>query len=205
MEIPQNEVTDSPLRKLSLSNKKIILASNSPRRSELLKGLGIEFTVKTLPVDESFPPDMEGTQVAAYLASKKAAAYASVIGEGEILITADTVVLAAGLILNKPQTMQEAHEMLRSLSGKKHQVITAVSIFDQNRTVLIEDLATVYFRELKEEEIRYYVHRYKPFDKAGAYGIQEWIGYVAVEKIEGSFYTVMGFPVHLVYQALAEW
>ena len=178
---------ESPLRNLTDLNKRIVLASNSPRRSELLKGLGVEFTVRTLPVDESFPIELEGSQVACYLAEKKAAAYGEEIRKGEIFITADTVVVADGVILNKPQTPQEATHMLRFLSGRKHEVITAVAIFDQNRKVVIEDRAIVCFLNLSNEEIDYYVQHFKPFDKAGSYGIQEWIGYVAVEKIEGSF------------------
>ncbi|MCC5937484.1 MAG: septum formation protein Maf [Lunatimonas sp.] len=198
-------MSEAPLHNVNKSKRHIVLASNSPRRSELLKGLGVEFTVRTLPIDESFPADLEGTQVAGYLAAKKAAAYASDIREGEIFITADTVVVANGSILNKPENAEEAHEMLNALSGKKHEVITAVAIFDQQRKSVIEDRTIVCFRDLRKEEIEYYVKQFKPFDKAGAYGIQEWIGYIAVEKIEGSYYTVMGLPVHLVYQTLREW
>jgi septum formation protein len=123
----------------------------------------------------------------------------------ELVITADTVVLAKGQILNKPATTQEAKEMLSLLSGSKHMVVTAVYLIDHDKQVLIEDVAWVYFNPLSPSEVAYYVEKYKPFDKAGGYGIQEWIGYVAIEKIEGSFYTVMGLPVHRLYKELSQW
>ncbi|EON74941.1 Septum formation protein Maf [Lunatimonas lonarensis] len=195
---------ESPLFNLNTSHR-IVLASNSPRRKELLAGLGIAFDVKTLDVDEQFPASVEAEKVAGFLANKKGDAYKRHIQQGEIYITADTVVIVDGTVLNKPENSTDARAMLQSLSGKPHTVITGVAILDQSRRTLLEDRATVHFTALTDTEIDYYIDHYSPFDKAGAYGIQEWIGYIGVEKIEGSFYTVMGLPVHLVYKTLKNW
>lgn len=198
-------MAENPIYQKGKPHKKIILGSQSPRRSELLKALDIPFTVRTLHVEEDFPTDLSHTSVAAYLAMKKGQAFYHTLAEDELLITADTVVVAENQLLNKPASAEEAHSMLSLLSGKKHQVITAVYMIDRHKEVLIEDAAWVYFNPLSSSEIAYYVDKYRPYDKAGAYGIQEWIGYVAIEKIEGSFYTVMGLPVHRVYRELCRW
>jgi len=188
-----------------LKDKRIILASNSPRRQELLRGLELDFVVKVNPVDETVPTDLPAEYAAAYLSKLKAENYPDTLAEDEILITADTVVLINGRILGKPNSEKEAFEMIRSLSGTTHTVMTAVTIKDHKRSVTLEDETKVTFRFLDEEEIWHYVRQYRPFDKAGAYGIQEWIGFVGVTSIEGSYFTVMGFPQHLVYQQLKRW
>jgi septum formation protein len=197
-------MTESPLFNLN-TTRRIVLASSSPRRKELLAGLGITFDVKTLTVDEQFPASLAAEKVAGFLADKKADAYAPCIQQGEIYITADTVVIVDGTVLNKPENRGDAQRMLRSLSGKPHTVMTGVAILDNRKRILLEDRATVYFGTLTDAEISYYIDRFAPLDKAGAYGIQEWIGYIGVEKIEGSFYTVMGLPVHLIYKTLKNW
>ncbi|KQS31050.1 nucleoside triphosphate pyrophosphatase [Dyadobacter sp. Leaf189] len=181
--------------------KPVILASNSPRRKQLLTDLGFDFTVDVLPIDESFPAEMPTHEVAGYISGAKAEVFRGK-RPGDIVLTADTVVVAENRILGKPADEAEAFEMLRLLSGKKHDVVTAVSILSDNGLETVSDTATVYFRDLEDSEISYYIDLCKPFDKAGAYGIQEWIGMTAIEKIEGSFYTIMGLPVHIVYQKL---
>ncbi len=188
-----------------LKDKKIILASNSPRRQELLKSLGVEYTVKVHPVDETVPVDLQAEYAAAYLSKLKAESFPFPLEENEILITADTIVIINKKILGKPNSDLEAFDMIRSLSGTTHTVMTAVTLKDAKRQITIEDEAKVTFRFLDEEEIWYYIRNFKPFDKAGAYGIQEWIGFVGVTGIEGSYFTVMGFPQHLVYQQLKKW
>jgi septum formation protein len=188
-----------------LSDKRIILASNSPRRQELLKALGVDFTVKVHPVDEIVPADLPADYAAAYLSKLKAESFPFPLEDGEILITADTIVIVKGKILGKPNSDLEAFEMIRSLSGTTHTVMTAVTLKDSKRQITVEDEAKVTFRFLEEDEIWYYIRNFKPFDKAGAYGIQEWIGFVGVTGIEGSYFTVMGFPQHLVYQQLKKW
>lgn len=188
-----------------LKSKRIILASNSPRRQELLKGLELDFIVKVNPVDETIPPELPAEYAAAYLSKLKAESYPEPLEENDILITADTIVIERGHILGKPATEMEAFEMIKSLSGATHTVMTAVTIMDLKKRVTLEDEAKVTFRFLEEDEIWHYVRNYKPFDKAGSYGIQEWIGFVGVSSIEGSYFTVMGFPQHLVYQQLKKW
>lgn len=188
-----------------LADKKIILASNSPRRQELLKALGVEFTVKVHPVDETVPADLPADYAAAYLSKLKAENFPTPLAENEILITADTIVIIKDKILGKPNSEMEAFDMIRSLSGTTHRVMTAVTMKDVKRQITLEDEAKVTFRFLEEDEIWYYIRNFKPFDKAGAYGIQEWIGFVGVTGIEGSYFTVMGFPQHLVYQQLKKW
>jgi septum formation protein len=185
--------------------KNIILASQSPRRQELLKGLDISFQVKTKEVDESYPNELQPREVAIFLARKKAQAYLHFLTEDDLLITADTVVITEGKLLEKPGTRKEAIDMLRQLSGKKHEVVTGVSMMDTHKTISFDDHTEVHFAELNDAEIEYYIDRYKPFDKAGSYGVQEWIGYVAVYKMVGSFYNVMGLPVHKVYEKLKNW
>ncbi|WP_262898193.1 Maf family nucleotide pyrophosphatase [Echinicola shivajiensis] len=188
-----------------LNTKRIVLASKSPRRQELMKGLFIPFEVRTKEVNEDFPEDLEHTEVAAYLAEKKAKAFEPDLGPDELIITSDTTVLVDGKVLNKPANKQEAIEMLKQLSGKAHQVISGVCMMDNHKKTVYSDITEVYFNELSDQEIEYYIDKCHPFDKAGAYGVQEWIGYAAVNKLVGSFYTVMGLPVHRIYEELKNW
>lgn len=182
---------------------KLILASNSPRRLELLKGLDLKFEVRVKNgVVENYPANLPAEQVPEYISKEKAAAYD--IQAGETLLTADTVVIYNGTIMGKPKNATEAKAMLQELSGHTHHVVTGVSITTRERQVSFSDITAVTFRNLTEDEINYYVEHYKPFDKAGAYGVQEWIGYIGVTRIEGSFYNVMGLPVERVYQVLKE-
>lgn len=187
---------------IDLKDNKLVLASKSPRRNELLKGLGVDFTVRSKDTDESFPMDMDPFEVAGYLSKKKADAFVPELADQEIILTADTVVILDGQILNKPADEKEAYEMIAALSGKVHHVVTGITIGKSSHLVTKQDVVKVHFKELSKDEIVYYIKNFQPFDKAGAYGIQEWIGYVAVDRIEGSFYTVMGLPVHLVYEEL---
>lgn len=205
MENQKQILTQNPLSPLLEEGYTLILASNSPRRKEILASLGLPFTVRTAEVDESFPSTLPPRSVASYLAEKKANAYVEKANENEILITADTVVVVDGQVINKPSSVEEAHQMLRSLSGKYHEVITAVAISDRKHTVVVEDIATVEMKFFTDEELYYYIKEFSPYDKAGAYGIQEWIGLIGVTKLQGSFYTVMGLPVHLVYDTLKNW
>ncbi|EMR02801.1 Maf family protein [Cesiribacter andamanensis] len=179
----------------------LILASNSPRRQELLRLAGIPFSVRVKPTDEHFPPDMPADEVARYLAEQKAEAFRDEL-QDELVITADTTVVLGDEVLNKPADEQEAYAMLRRLSGTRHKVITGVSLLSRSYTKSFDDCTSVYFRPLEDEEIWQYIRQYKPFDKAGSYGIQEWIGMVGIERIEGSYYNVMGLPVEKLYQHL---
>ena len=189
----------------NLASKKIILGSNSPRRQELLRGLELDFEVRVNPIEEAIPADLPAQYAAAYLSKLKADAFPGDLQENELLITADTVVIDRGKVLGKPATEQEAFEMLKSLSGSTHTVMTAVTIKDRKTSITLEDEAEVTFRFLDEEEVWHYLKKYQPFDKAGSYGIQEWIGFVGVSSITGSYFTVMGFPLHLVYAQLKKW
>lgn len=189
----------------NIKSRRIILASKSPRRNELLKGLGLEFLTKTKDVEENFPDAMNPFAVPRYLAEKKAMAFREDLQEEDLLIAADTVVIVDGEILNKPADEGDALLMLQKLSGNVHQVITGVCMMDQQKTVVFEDQTEVHFKALEEEELLGYIKRFQPFDKAGAYGVQEWIGYVAVYKMVGSFYNVMGLPVHRIYEELKGW
>ena len=192
----------SMLQKLKQYN--IILASNSPRRRELLTQADIPFTVDTtFDVDESYPNTLAPHEVAPYLAQKKSDAFSTYeICEKDILITADTVVIIDGKIIGKPTSTENAIEILTSLSGKTHSVITGVTLRTHNRRKTFSAESKVTFAELDPQEIQYYVEKFKPYDKAGAYGIQEWIGAVAIERIEGSFYNVMGLPIQMLYKQL---
>lgn len=195
---------DAEQRSLRLvEGYKVILASNSPRRKELLGGLGIDFEVRTLQgIDESYPRNLKGEEIPIYISGKKAEAYLSTIAEDEMVITADTIVYDAGQVLGKPANREDAINMLRQLSGHAHDVITGVSIVTKQKTVQFASVSKVHFTTLTDEEITYYVDHFKPFDKAGAYGIQEWIGYVAVTRIEGSYFNVMGLPIQRLYTEL---
>jgi len=184
-------------------NHKIILASNSPRRKELLKGLDIDFEVRIIPdIDESYPPNISPDEVPAYIAQKKADAYSATLQPGELIITADTVVLLDGDILEKPTDRADAIRILKRLSGHRHQVITAVTLTATDIRKAFTAKSTVDFATLDDDEIEYYVDKYQPYDKAGAYGIQEWIGYIGVCSIEGSFHNVMGLPIQRLYREL---
>ena len=182
----------------------VVLASNSPRRKELLQRLGLTFKVRTLfGVDESYPSSMsDGEEIASYIAKKKAEAYRSSMSPNELIITADTTVYFNGLVLGKPANAQDAENMLRKLSGNTHEVITGVAILSTKKVDSFATTSHVKFAELTDEEIHYYVSNYLPFDKAGAYGIQEWIGLIAVEELRGSFFNVMGLPVQRLYTHL---
>lgn len=179
----------------------IILASNSPRRHQLLRDAGFEFTIQVKDTPEDFSADMPVREVPVFLARKKAAAFREGL-ENEIVLTADTVVIIDNQILNKPADAVEARLMLRLLSGRMHEVVTGVCLLTREQTTSFADTAFVHFKPLADEEIDYYITHYRPFDKAGAYGAQDWLGMVGIEKIEGSYFTVMGLPTHKVYEAL---
>lgn len=186
-----------------LKGYKIILASQSPRRKELLKGLDIPFEIAdNFECDESYPGNINLNEVAPFLAQKKSAAYPKELKENEILITSDTLVKCNNELLGKPDGEAGAIEMLKKISGRKHEVITGVCLRNEIKKHVFSVLSNVYFTKLNDEEITYYVKKYKPFDKAGAYGIQEWIGYVGIERIEGSYYNVMGLPVSRLWKEL---
>ncbi|WP_153396816.1 Maf family protein [Chryseobacterium vaccae] len=182
---------------------KILLASQSPRRKELLSGLGFDFEVVKIDCEEILPDIIRVEEAAAYLSELKADAFEGQ-DEDEILLTADTVVAIDGQILGKPKDENDARKMLRSLSGKTHQVFTGITLKKADKTVTETDVADVELDELTDDEIEYYIQKYKPFDKAGSYGIQEWLGMAKIKKITGSFYTIMGLPTHLVYKILKE-
>lgn len=182
-------------------SRKIILASTSPRRQYLMKEAGFIFQTARPDSDESFPSTMAPEQVPSFLAERKAKSLAPHMND-EIIIASDTVVILNGTILNKPADAAEACHMLSSLSGKTHMVITAVCLMDRNKTDIFDDRTEVTFCQLTAEEIRYYVDTHKPLDKAGAYGAQDWLGMVGIERINGSYFTVMGLPMHKVYQRL---
>lgn len=183
------------------SQYKIILASNSPRRRELLGGLGIDFEVRVLKdIDESFPSNLPALEVAQYIAEKKAAAYNP--SDGELILTADTIVVVGEEILGKPHDAADARRMLRLLSGRTHQVVTGVCLSTADKHRSFSVVSDVEFKQLSEEEIDYYVDHYRPFDKAGAYGIQEWIGYIGVTSLRGSYFNVMGLPIQRIYEEL---
>lgn len=185
-----------------LKNRHLILASGSPRRQQFLKDLGLDFEIRLKPVEETYPDHLKNAEVAEYLAELKTAPFNENLKQDDILITGDTIVCLGDTILAKPKTADKAFEMLMNLSGNPHQVISSVCLKSTEKTALFHGKTTVFFRTLKEEEIWYYINTFKPYDKAGAYGIQEWIGKIGIEKIEGSFYNVMGMPVDKVYTAL---
>lgn len=181
---------------------KIVLASKSPRRQFLLKELGLDFELRTKDVDEDFPEDLKREQIPLYLCEHKAAAFNDELAEDELIITADTIVWVNHRVLNKPADKVEAIEMLTELSGTMHEVYTGVCLLTKHKKRVFFDRTEVYFKELTEEEILFYIDSYSPYDKAGAYGAQEWIGYIAVDKIVGSYFNVMGLPVHKLYEQL---
>jgi len=179
-----------------------ILASKSPRRQFLLKDLGLDFEIHTKEVDESFSEDLKAQEIPLYLCQKKANAFDRELDENTIVITADTIVWIHDQVLNKPENYDDAVRMLKLLSGKMHEVYTGVCIKSKHKTKVFYSLTKVYFKSLSEDEIEYYIKNFHPYDKAGAYGAQEWIGYIAVEKIEGSYFNVMGLPLRELYEEL---
>ena len=188
---------------MDLKNKRIILASASPRRKELLAGLCVDFEVDTRNnFEEVYSPDIPHDKIPEVLSEGKSFGFHRDLAPDEILITSDTLVLCEDHVMGKPQNREEAYQMLKLLSGRSHKVITGITIRDYQKTSTLSDTAIVHFKELSDNEIYYYIDNFKPFDKAGAYGIQEWIGYIGIDKIEGSYFTIMGFPVHIVYQEL---
>lgn len=188
-----------------LENFHIILASNSPRRRELLGGLGLTYEVRTMSgIDESYPETLVGEQIPIHISSKKAGAYLSTLQANDLLITADTIVWLDGRVLGKPADEAEACQMLRALSGRTHQVITGVTLATTTFQKSFASVSQVTFAHLTDEEIDFYVTHYHPMDKAGSYGVQEWIGFIGVEHIEGSYFNVMGLPVQRLYRELKE-
>ena len=195
------------LNMLSHLNKyHIILASASPRRRQLLSGLGIDFEVRTLAgIDESYPDHLQGEAITAYISKAKAEAYRPTLAPNDLVITADTIVCLEGKVLGKPADEAEAQKMLRLLSGRTHEVVTGVTLMTKSQQQTFTATTSVTFAPLTEAEITHYVTHYRPLDKAGAYGIQEWIGMIAVESIQGSYFNVMGLPVQRLYKALRDW
>lgn len=181
----------------------VILASNSPRRKELLAGLDLPFQVRVLQnIDESYPADLPTEQIAEFISKKKAQAYAKTMADDELVITADTVVILGNEVMGKPKDEADARRMLSELSGRTHQVTTGVTITTRERQTSFSVVTNVTFKQLSTDEIEYYVQNYHPMDKAGAYGIQEWIGYIGVTALEGSYFNVMGLPVQRIYEAI---
>lgn len=187
--------------KEKLKNYNIILASGSPRRQQFFKDLDIDFTIQLKEIDEIYPQELKGSEITNYLADLKSKAFTD-LADSDILITSDTIVWLENKALGKPKDAQDAFKMLRALSGKKHEVITSISIKNKHFQTIVNDTTSVTFKEITDEEIKYYISNYKPFDKAGAYGIQEWIGFIAITKIEGSYFNVVGLPVHKLYDEL---
>lgn len=188
-----------------MAKYKLVLASGSPRRKELLSGLGVDFEVRLLDgIDESYPQGLSGEQIAEYISKQKAEAYRNTLAEDELVITADTIVYLDGEVLGKPKDEEDAITMLHKLSGRQHQVITGVTLLSKTFTKTFSSVSQVFFDKLSDEEIKHYVTHYHPTDKAGAYGIQEWIGYVGVERIEGSYFNVMGLPIQKLYKELKQ-
>lgn len=185
-----------------LSNYRIILASRSPRRQQLLRQAGLRFDVIVREFDETYPPGLTGEGIARYIAERKAESFRNELSDNEIVITADTIVWCNGMVLGKPSDLDETISMLKTIAGNTHEVITGVSIVSKKKKVVISDISKVSFEELSDEEIMYYAEKYRPFDKAGAYGIQEWIGLVACSRIEGSYFNVVGLPVQKLYSEL---
>ena len=187
--------------KQKLKEHHVILASGSPRRQQFFKDLDIDFSIQLKTVEEKYPEELKAAEITDFLADLKSKAFTD-LQQKDLLITSDTIVWLEGKALGKPKDAKEAFDMLKRLSGKKHEVITSVSIKSASFQKIINDSTTVNFKELTDEEIHYYINNYKPYDKAGAYGIQEWIGFIGIESIEGSYFNVVGLPVHKLYEEL---
>ena len=185
-----------------LDKYRIILASRSPRRQQLLRDLGIKFEIAETDFDETFPAGLDGRETALFLAVKKADSFRQSIADNEIVITADTIVWCNGKVLGKPASLEDARSMIRELSGNTHEVITGVCLLGSKKESAFENTTRVTFEELTDSEIDYYINSFKPFDKAGAYGIQEWIGIAACSRIEGSYFNVVGLPAQKLYREL---
>ncbi|MBE7634349.1 Maf-like protein [Tenacibaculum finnmarkense] len=185
-----------------LSKYTVILASKSPRRQQLIKDLNIPFIIKTKEVEEIYPEHLKGTEIADFLAALKAEPFKDELTQTDLLITSDTIVWHNNKALGKPKDYNDAFKMLKNLSDNTHQVITSICISNKNFKKIFNDSTTVTFKKLSDDEVHYYIENFQPFDKAGAYGIQEWIGKVAITKIEGSYFNVMGFPIHKLYKEL---
>ncbi len=186
----------------NLQKYQIILASKSPRRQQLLQDLGLKFEVQSMDIPELFPDNLGMTEIPVYLAELKANAFIPQLKDNQLVITADTIVWLDDKVLNKPADYDEGFSMLKDLSGKKHQVLTGVCLLSKDKKVSFYVSTDVWFKQLSDEEIHYYLEHYRPYDKAGAYGIQEWIGYIGINHIEGSFFNVMGLPVQTLYEHL---
>jgi len=189
--------------KEKLTSYKIILASASPRRQEFFKDLNLDFEIEVRKVEENYPDDLKGAQITDFLSQLKASAFKN-LSENEILITSDTIVWHKNKALGKPKDFEDAKKILEGLSGDTHEVISSVTFTSAQFQKTVHDTTKVWFKTLSEDEIEHYINTYKPYDKAGAYGIQEWIGYIGVEKIEGCYFNVMGLPVRLVYKTLSQ-
>lgn len=187
--------------KEKLKEYNLILASGSPRRQQFFKELDLDFTIRLKPIDEHFPKNLRGSEITDYLARLKASIFTDLKKE-DILVTSDTIVWFQSQALNKPESPEEAYEMIASLSGNTHEVITSVAFTTPQRQIVINDTTRVTFKTLSRQEIDYYITNFEPYDKAGGYGIQEWFGYIAVTRVEGSYFNVMGMPLHKVYETL---
>ena len=188
----------------NLKDYHIILASKSPRRHQMLKELGLEFEIRTKEVDEVYPQELKPEEVPVYLAELKASEFTTDITDKELVITADTIVCADDWILGKPKNRTKAIEMLETLSGRSHKVISGVCLMSKEKKISFSTTTTVHFKELSKQEINYYIDNYQPFDKAGAYGIQEWIGFIGINGIEGSYFNVVGLPIQRLYEELSK-
>ena len=189
--------------KHKLNNYNVILASGSPRRQQFFRDLDIDFSIQLKEIEEIYPENLKGVAITDYLSNLKSDAF-STLNDNDLLITSDTIVWLEGKALGKPEDAKDAFTMLRAMSGKKHEVITSVCIRSNSFQKIISDITIVTFKELSDDEIYYYIKNYKPFDKAGAYGIQEWIGFIGIDKIEGSYFNVVGLPVHKLYKELMD-
>jgi septum formation protein len=187
--------------KQKLKDYNVILASGSPRRQQFFKDLEIDFTIQLKEIEEIYPIELKGSGITDYLADLKSKAFTE-LQDKDLLITSDTIVWLEDTAFGKPKDAQDAFDMLSAMSNKKHEVITSVSIKGKSFQKIINDITIVTFKELTDLEIQYYINKYKPFDKAGAYGIQEWIGFIGIQKIEGSYFNVVGLPVHKLYKEL---
>jgi len=187
--------------KQKLNNYNVILASGSPRRQQFFRDLDIDFSIQLKEIEEIYPENLKGVAITDYLSNLKSDAF-STLNDKDLLITSDTIVWLEGKALGKPKDAKEAFNMLRAISGKKHEVITSICLKSNSIQKIINDITIVTFKELSDDEIHYYINNYKPFDKAGAYGIQEWLGFIGIDKIEGSYFNVVGLPVHKLYKEL---